>query len=574
MTKNQIYISVAGAVLVAVVLFFILGGRLTGKVVLPYTSHQKPVVDPHLPGSNELSDKLDEVSFEGLFNISANPSGIVYEDGLGKLVNIDKNDVVTIKLNLNKKWHDSYNTKVDGDEVKITQGSEHKFTPEDLAFTLQRIQRLGSLSPDYILVSQALKSFTFDGPDAQGNIRFYFKGDRIWKESDIKEVLSFKILPSGSSMNAASYNIGTADYLTVQNSEGVPGYYKLPDGLAVLPSINLKPYVDNSTYETELNNDNINVLLNMPFGAVSPVLSDDDDYFYKSSISTTFFAVLFNTQKLDRAKRVELRKLLNNEELLKRFYKVGTEQQKNIVDYKENKNNYNDYLNYSVFPSTTYYVEEEVVYPTKVEGRANTTVFGDTIRIKACTNFGHREEYNELIEIMNDPALYNGKVRVTAVDRKEIANGNYDALLIAFDGYKSNFLFDLYDIFLRDPDMGTYKINMETNGSGNSKTINTSMVRRDNNFCRLDPRYSKDEAEDIKTFTEYVYGFMSTNMIGDKQEYAYRIDQLEHKMALGAWLFSVPSLSYFSSTFDSTSIDLYGVASQLSTIEKWKEAED
>jgi hypothetical protein len=43
-------------------------------------------------------------------------------------------------------------------------------------------------------------------------------------------------------------------------------------------------------------------------------------------------------------------------------------------------------------------------------------------------------------------------------------------------------------------------------------------------------------------------------------------------MALGAWLFSLPSLAYFSTRLDSTSIDLYGVASQLSTLKKWKEA--
>ena len=82
---------------------------------------------------------------------------------------------------------------------------------------------------------------------------------------------------------------------------------------------------------------------------------------------------------------------------------------------------------------------------------------------------------------------------------------------------------------------------------------------------------SPDKA-DIALFLDYLYGFMSTRNIGDKQEYARRIDQLEHSLALGGWLFSVPSLAYFSTQFDSTSIDLYGVASQLSTIKRWRDA--
>jgi hypothetical protein len=45
-------------------------------------------------------------------------------------------------------------------------------------------------------------------------------------------------------------------------------------------------------------------------------------------------------------------------------------------------------------------------------------------------------------------------------------------------------------------------------------------------------------------------------------------------MALGSWLFSLPSLAYFSTQFDEKSIDLYGVASQLSTIEKWQEKKE
>jgi len=49
------------------------------------------------------------------------------------------------------------------------------------------------------------------------------------------------------------------------------------------------------------------------------------------------------------------------------------------------------------------------------------------------------------------------------------------------------------------------------------------------------------------------------------------VDEMEQKMYLGKWLFSLPSLAYFRTQFDSTSIDLYGVASQLSTIKRWRE---
>ncbi len=76
--------------------------------MLPYVAHQKPAVDPHLPGPTPLSDKLDEVQFDGLFDLSANPSGIVYEDGLGELVGVDQENVVTVRLKANRKWSDSY----------------------------------------------------------------------------------------------------------------------------------------------------------------------------------------------------------------------------------------------------------------------------------------------------------------------------------------------------------------------------------------------------------------------------------------------------------------------------------
>ena len=94
------------------------------------------------------------------------------------------------------------------------------------------------------------------------------------------------------------------------------------------------------------------------------------------------------------------------------------------------------------------------------------------------------------------------------------------------------------------------------------------------NFCRLDATREGPERADIETLLQYVYGFMSTRYIGDKQEYARRVHELEHSLALGAWLFSIPSLAYFRHEFDPNSIDLYGVASQLSTIEKWREKTD
>ena len=67
---------------------------------------------------------------------------------------------------------------------------------------------------------------------------------------------------------------------------------------------------------------------------------------------------------------------------------------------------------------------------------------------------------------------------------------------------------------------------------------------------------------------------MSTREVYDRQEYARRIDLLDQELALGSWLFSLPSIAYFSTQFDASSIDMYGVASQLSTIEKWREVQD
>jgi hypothetical protein len=160
-----------------------------------------------------------------------------------------------------------------------------------------------------------------------------------------------------------------------------------------------------------------------------------------------------------------------------------------------------------------------------------------------------------------------------AVGNEDIQRGDYDALLVAFTGYRSNFLFDLYDVFLRQPDLQTYKINLEmTTDEKGVASIQPESFRPAGNFFHLDAGEGTPDRGDVNLLLQYLYGFMSTRQIGDKQEYARRIDQLEHNLSLGAWLFSVPSLAYFSTQFDSTSIDLYGVASQLSTIKRWRES--
>lgn len=569
--KALIYSSVAVVVL-AVVLYFVFRKNLAEQILIPYISHQLPAIDPHLPNSNPLADKLDEVEFDGLFNISANASGIVYEDGLGTLLGIDENNIVSIKLVNGAKWNDSYKVTVDGKDVKVTESNANLFSAEDVNFTLKRIQSLGSLSPDYILVSQAMNEIGFEGPDANNVIRFKFKGDRIWTEVDIKEVLSFKILPKNSELNALNYAIGTSNYMPIPNENKTPSFYKTPTGKATIPFVNLAPFVDNSTFTTELSNTNINVLLDTPFGALSSILGDKEDYFYKSSISTTFFAVLFNTQRLNSSQRFAVKNLINNKKVIERFYKVGTEQQRSIVDYKGNKNNYYDYLNYSVFPKSTYYVEEQVVVPRMPNYNPDLGILPDTVRIAACVNYGYREEYSELIEILNDPKITKGKIKVKAVQNNEIKAGNYDAVLVAFTGYRSNFLFDLYDVFFREPNLESYKINLRTKDDGTGKSVlDYSSLRGDNNFCRINLNAATEETESLKMLADYIYGFMSTREIGDKQAYAERIDAIEDELSLGAWLFSVPSLAYFSTQFDKNSINLYGVASQLSTIEKWKE---
>jgi hypothetical protein len=565
-------IIVLAAAVVAVVLLW--KRDLSGKIVIPYITHQKPSIDPHLPDYNSLSDKLDEVLFDGLFNISANPSGITYEDGLGELIGIDNNNQVTVRLKINQKWHSSYTVRREDDKIQIVESAPNYFSAEDLQFTMNRIQRLGSLSPDYILVSQALVDFNFSGPDQNNDIRFQFKTDRIWVEADIKEVLSFKILPKNSDLNARNYLEGSGPYLAIDKNAEVTNFLKNPSGQATIHNLNLEPFIDNSTYTTEFKNNKINVLLNTPFGSLSPILAKAEKYFTKSNISTSFAAIFFNTMRLDRIQRQAVRNLIDRQILLQRFFKIGSEQQRHIIDYKGNTDNYQDYVNYSIFPSTSYYIEEEIVTPDRQRLAVEPLNLPDTVRIAACMNYGFREEYRDLIEILNDPALFMGKLKVTAVQNEDLRRGNYDAVLMIMTGYRSTFLFDLYDIFLREPDLATYNINLQTTDTGGQKNILPASWQADKNFFRLDASVNASESQDVLALLTYIYGFMSTREIGDKQVYARYIDELEHRMALGVWLFSLPSLAYFSTQFDAQSINLYGVASQLSTIEKWQETKE
>ena len=572
--KNVLYV-VPVLILILILLLVLWPESLAGRIVLPYISHQKPVLDPHLPSADGLSDKLDEVVFDGLFNLVATPSGIAYEDGLGEYVGMEENGVVVVRLEPNITWHSSYNVSVDGDDVTITDAEAVPFIAQDVSFTLRRIQRLGSLSRDNIIVSQALAAFDFEGPNEDNEIRFRFKRDRNWQEDEIKEVLSFKILPHTSEIAAAEHMIGTGPYLvTPPNEEKTDTieYYKNPASIANIPSVVLQPFIDNSTFTTELENARFNVLLNTPFGAISPILGDEKQYFTKSNISTTFFALLFNTQRLSVEQRKAVRSFIDNKALMERLFKVNTEQQRHILDYKGNRDNYVDYLNYSIFPSSSYYTETEIVVSQRDESAPDLSALPDTVRIVACPDYGYREEYNELVEALNDEGLFFGKIRATMIRNEEIRNGNYDAILVAFNGYKSNFLFDLYDVFLREPDLGIYRINAKLQHKRDgTETVDPASLVANNNFCRLDATVKSPEQKDILQFLDHVHGFMSTREIGDKHAYAEFIDKMEHEMALGAWLFSMPSLTYFSTQFDSDSIYMYGVASQLSTIEKWKE---
>jgi hypothetical protein len=574
--KRILLYVIPALILIPTLIYFLWPKDLSDIIAIPYIAHQKPYLDPHLPSPDDLSDKLDEVLFDGLFNLVATPSGVAYEDGLGTFVGIDPNNVVTIRLKPTVKWHDSYRVTVDKDRIDVTDaGKTAAFVADDLNFSLRRIQRLSSLSRDYILVSQALKSIEFEGPDAGDEIRFQFKGDRIWLEDEIKEVLSFKVLPHTADFTAASYEIGTGPYLMIppdEDRKDLIEFYRNPAGNANISRVALQPFIDNSTFTTELRNLRFNALPGTPFGSLSPILADQEQFFTKSNISTTFFAILLNTGRLSSEQRHAVRQFIDGQSIMNRLYRVGTEQQRHIVDYKGNRDNYQDYLNHSVFPSSSYYVEEKIVTPSIDTSKPDLSALPDTIRIVACANYGFREEYNELVEALNDEKLFFNRIKARVIQNEDIARGDYDGILVAFTGYKSNFLFDLYDVFLRLPDLATYQVNLKlTQNAQGEETLDPSAVTPMSNFFRLDPNRASPDQEKLIKFLEYVHGFMSTREIGDKQAYAELIDQVEHDLALGVWLFSIPSLAYFNAQFDSDSIHMYGVASQFSTIEKWKE---
>ncbi len=576
--KKAIIIAVSLFIVVAAGLlyFFIFNKNLRDQIVIPYIAHQKPKIDPHVPSSVPIADKLDEVSFDGLFNISANASGITYEDGLGEFMGYDpKNTTVKIRLKPNKKWHSSWNVTMEKENVTITDRAAIEFTANDLRFTLDRIKSLGSISPDYILVSQAVPDFNFSGPDENGEITFQFRSDREWGESDIKEILSFKIISSDSQIDAPVYNNGTGPYMYAGEKEKDNKIYfwKSPAGTANLNRVVLKPFIDNSTYTTELKNKNINTLLSTPFGALSPIIGDTSKYFYKSSIATTFFAIIYNVNRLDLDQRIALRALIDNKKVLDRFFRINTSQQRHIANYEGAPDNYNEYLNNSVFPTTSVYVSEQLISPLTDRGTADLSMLPDTVRIKTCLNYDFKEELADLTEILNDPSLFGGRIKVSAVQNDEIRKGDYDAVLVAFSGYRSNFMFDLYNVFLREPDFETYKINLLT--SVNNKGVNVisdEAFASDKNFAGIDLDSEYPEKEDFKQLLSHTFKFMSTRELSDKQIYARLVDETEQRLALGSWLISLPSLAYFSSQFDKQSIDLYGTASQLSTIEKWKQS--
>jgi hypothetical protein len=565
--------AVLACAVAAAVYWFVFRKDLSDNIIIPYIAHQKPRIDPHVPSPIPIADKLDEVVFDGLFNVSANPSGITYEDGLGEFMGIDpKTSVVTVRLKQGKKWHSSWNVTMEKSKATIAPKQDVFFSAQDLTFTLHRIQKLGSLSPDYILVSQAVPDFNFSGPDDNNEIKFQFKGDRMWSEGDIKEVLSFKILPANAEMDAPTYTVGTGPYLMTGEYEDVMYFRKMPGGVANITNFVLKPFIDNSTYTTELKNKNINTLLSTPYGAISPILGDSSKYFHKSSIATCFFAVLYNVEKLNLEQRLALRKLINNQMVMDRFFTMNSKQQRHIANYKGDGDNYDEYLNNSVFPTTSYYVEEKVVTPLADREGPDVSALPDTVRIQTCLNYDFREELSDLVETMNDPGMFHGKIKVSAVGNDEIRKQNYDAVLVAISGYRSNFLFDLYPVFMREPDFEAYKINLQTMTDGKGKEVaDPKCFTADKNFFRLDLGASSPEQEDLKKLLDYIYGFMSTREIGDKQAYSQMIDQLDQKLALGSWLFSLPSLAYFSTQFDDKTIDLYGTASQLSTVEKWRE---
>jgi hypothetical protein len=561
--KQKLIIGGSAVIVLAVILFFIFRSDLSGSIVIPYVAHQQPVIDPHLPTHDPLSDQLEDIFFDGLFNVKATPSGVVYEDGLAELVSA-VNGRVTLRLKDNVLWHDSYKRWVDDQEIFIEAQEKQLFTAADVAFTIDRIRRLGTLSPDFILLQQAFETYAF----TEGNnneITFQFSTSRReWRDDDIKEIFSFKILPKTASIQASEFSSGTGPFLQIPTDDTRLPYRKNPSKQSVLASIDLFPTIDNSTFTSELLSNNVNVVLNTPFGANSPLLEEDKDYFSKSKLSDTFFSILFNTKRVPVEKRRAYRSQISSAEIQNRMYKVGSEQQRHIVDFLGKKDQYSEYENFSVFPSTSIYVKDQIIRRDRKD--QDKQAVQDSLRIVVNLNVGFREELTEIANAIN--ALKIKGVSVVAVDNQTIIDGNYDAILMPISGYRSNYLFDLYTVFLRQPDAEKYQINLRTQtNSAGEKVLDPSVVVSDKNFFRA----SAAEDNKIGLLYESIYFFMDTKYQTDKTVYAERIHEQEQELALGIWLFSLPNTSYFSKQFDPRSIVMFGHASPLSTLPEWKE---
>ena len=63
MKNKKIYIIAAVSVVALALIFYsILRKDLSGNIIIPYISHQKPAVDPHLPNANPIADKIGRAS--------------------------------------------------------------------------------------------------------------------------------------------------------------------------------------------------------------------------------------------------------------------------------------------------------------------------------------------------------------------------------------------------------------------------------------------------------------------------------------------------------------------------------
>ena len=82
-------------------------------------------------------------------------------------------------------------------------------------------------------------------------------------------------------MNALNYRVGTAAYLSLPPKDGVSELLQNARKSGPDPQfVNLAPFIDNSTYPTEMKNGTINVLLDTPFGSLSPVLMNQEEYLH------------------------------------------------------------------------------------------------------------------------------------------------------------------------------------------------------------------------------------------------------------------------------------------------------